>query len=270
MRILDLGCGTDKVRSAIGMDRVILPAVDVVGNLADPRFPFADNVFDEIYLNDVIEHLPDTIATMEAVYRVAKPDSKVFIRVVNWNCHYTAMDPTHLKAFTQNTFDFFGKHHRTYYSHARFDVLKCGLQYNVDVERRLRSKKLLRFLSRYLCNVLEGLNFELKTLKTNPEARLAAEDDGSLQSILRCPNCASLRVRGSGPATGRLLSVNDSWLACQEIGCQRKYPVYRGVPILLAKEAEQWIRTAPDDLPREFPPDLAGIFPPASLEPLPA
>ena len=260
MRILDLGCGDVKVKGAIGLDRVLLPGVDAVADLADPRFPFADNVFDEIYLNDVIEHLPDTIATMEALYRLAKPGSKVIIRVVNWNCHYTAMDPTHLKAFTENSFDFFGKHPRSYYTHARFDVVKCDLQFNYATARKLRSRKLLKFLSTYLCNILEGLNFELKTVKP-PEASQPAMDDGTLLSILRCPHCASLRIRKNGAETGRLTKIGEQWLACQEETCQRKYPVFHGVPVLLVKDAEQWSRTRIEDLPAVFPPELERVLP---------
>lgn len=265
MRILDVGCGTKKVSGAIGIDRVLLPGVDVVADLADPRYPFADDTFDEIHLNDVIEHLPDTIGTMEALFRMARADSRVFIRVVNWNSHYTAMDPTHVKAFTENTFDFFGKHERSYYSRARFDVVKCDKQYNQWLERRVmfgsstRRRRYLAFLSTYLCNVLEGLNFELRTVK--PVSPAAVSDDVPLSSLLRCPHCAALRVRKKGAATGSLTAVGEYWLVCHEDSCQRKYPVFRGVPIMLTKEAEQWTGMRVEDLPVTPPVELEHLLP---------
>ena len=108
MRVLDLGCGTAKVEGAYGVDIVPLPGVDAVVNLSEPPYPFADNSWDVVVLNDVIEHMPDVIATMEEVFRICRPDARVFIRVVNWNSHFAAMDPTHKHSFNENSFDFFG------------------------------------------------------------------------------------------------------------------------------------------------------------------
>lgn len=54
-------------------------------DLADFSYPFADNSFDKAVLNDVIEHLPDTIKAMEAIYRICTPEAQVLIRVINWN-----------------------------------------------------------------------------------------------------------------------------------------------------------------------------------------
>lgn len=166
MKILDLGCGDRKTKGAIGADCVALPGVDVVMNLNVFPYPFEDDSFDTIYLNDVIEHLPDTIRVMEEIHRIGRPGARVHIRVVNWNSHYTAMDPTHVKAFTENSFDFFGKHPRSYYTTARFEVVKVGYIWDCKATRVMRGDvRLLKFLSRYLCNILQGLKFELRVQK---------------------------------------------------------------------------------------------------------
>ena len=166
MRILDLGCGMAKVNGAVGVDIVVLPGVDVIADLRKFPYPFADNSFDEVYMLDVIEHLPDTIRVMEEVYRIVRPNARVLIRVVNWNHRYTAMDPTHARAFTENTFDFFGKRvSRSYYTHARFSVERVDYIFDRRVQRWVHNRRLMKFLSDYLCNVLQGLNFELRVLK---------------------------------------------------------------------------------------------------------
>jgi len=166
MRRLDLGCGRAKVQGAIGVDRVRLQGVDVQGDLARLPFPFRDNSFEEIYLNDIIEHLPDTLKVMEEIHRIIVPGGRVFIRVVNWNHRYTAMDPTHLRAFTENSFDFFGKRtQRSYYTPARFDVVSVAYIFDPKVKRVLRSRRVMKFLSHYLCNILQGLKFELRAVK---------------------------------------------------------------------------------------------------------
>jgi len=254
MKILDLGCGPAKEKGAVGVDIVALDGVDIIADLANARevpYPFADNSFDVFYFNDVIEHFPDTIATMEEVYRLARPDARVFIRVVNWNCHYTAMDPTHVKAFTENSFDFFGKRvGRSYYTQARFDVVRVDHIYHGQARKFLRSKRLMKFLSFYLCNILQGLNFELRTAKdADPGQALEVDEWTDLFTVLRCPHCVAGKSRKPGGDPGRLRLFQDSWLVCQEEGCGRKYPVYDGLPIMLREEAERWINVAVPELP---------------------
>jgi len=170
VRVLDLGCGNAKVEGAVGVDVIRLEGVDVLAALDRCPFPFQDNSFDAIYLNDIIEHLPNTLRVMEELHRILVPDGTVFIRVVNWNHRYTAMDPTHVRAFTENSFDFFGKRReRSYYTHARFDVVRVEYIFNAKVKRILRSERLMKFLSDYLCNILQGLKFELRAVKEEDE-----------------------------------------------------------------------------------------------------
>ena len=165
MKILDLGCGTAKVPGAIGLDKVRLDGVDVVHDLTQFPYPFEDNSFDVVYLNDVIEHLPDTIGTMEEVYRLCKHRAKVFVRVVNWNSRYAWADPTHVKAFTEMSFDFFGSREgRKYYTEARFTVFHKKYQYS-SLAVQFIPPQYRKFASDYLCNVLEGLLFELMVEK---------------------------------------------------------------------------------------------------------
>jgi uncharacterized protein YbaR (Trm112 family) len=257
LKILDLGCGFAKVEGAIGVDITRLQGVDVVSDLSCLPFPFAENTFNAIYLNDVIEHLPNTMATMEEVYRISRPNAKVYIRVVNWNSHYTAMDPTHLHAYTENSFDFFGKRlGRSYYSKARFEVARIGFQYNALAERVIRNRRLLKLMSFYLNNILEGLSFELSTVKERI-AQVPLEEGEQLFSVLRCPYCLGKELKSGETDGGRLLRIDDQWLVCQEKGCNRKYPILDGTPILLSNEGEKWISMDKKSLPhtagKEYP-----------------
>lgn len=261
-RILDLGCGARKEKGAIGVEILPLEGVDLIADLRKPPYPFQSNSFDVFYFNDVIEHLPNTIATMEEVYRLARPDARVFIRVVNWNSHYTAMDPTHVKAFTENSFDFFGKRvGRSYYTQARFDVERIRYIFNAQVKRVLRSKRLMKFLSFYLCNILQGLNFELRAVKKDSIIEGCLESDqNNVFNILRCPHCVAGGSRKQGDDPGRLDLFQDSWLVCQEENCERKYPVYDGLPIMLLREAEGWRSVPLIDLPASLPDEIGRRF----------
>lgn len=174
---LDLGCGIEKVAGAIGIDRIALPSVDVIGNICG-TLPFRTNSFDEIYLNDVIEHVPNTLRLMEEIHRVAKPDARVHIRVVNWNTQYMAIDPTHCRAIHEETFGFFGSRPgRNYYTHARFEVVECRKGWDATAKRLLfGNERLLNIAARYLMNVLIDLNFTLRVLPAEPGAKIYGRD----------------------------------------------------------------------------------------------
>jgi predicted SAM-dependent methyltransferase len=61
-RILNIGCGTNKVAGAIGLDVNPRPAADVIHDLDDLPYPFADNSFDEVIGRHVIEHVANPLA----------------------------------------------------------------------------------------------------------------------------------------------------------------------------------------------------------------
>ena len=65
-----------------------------------------------------------------------------------------------------------------------------------------------------------------------------------LLEILRCPYCVSGDTRRPGADPGRLTLVRDTWLVCQEEGCNRKYPIRDDIPIMLIEEGDKY-RTTP-------------------------
>src|SRR5216684_227489 len=164
--ILDLGCGIAKQPGAIGLDKIRTESVDVVGDLTR-NLPFRDSCCERVFLNDVIEHIPNTIALMEEIWRVCKPNARVHIRVVNWNSQYMALDPTHVRSIHPETFSFFGSRPgREYYTHARFEVVRLVKGWDRRMARwTLGSRRLLELAAYYLNNVLIDLNFELRAIK---------------------------------------------------------------------------------------------------------
>ena len=104
---LHLGCGNDPKQGWINHDLLALPGVDVVHDLNDRPWPWADNEFDEVWAKDVLEHLPDTIQTMEELYRITKPGASAYIAVPYWNSWEAITDPTLVRQFNEFTFNFF-------------------------------------------------------------------------------------------------------------------------------------------------------------------
>src|SRR6185369_7146789 len=71
-RVLDIGCGANKVAGAIGMDVNPRTAADVIHDLDDLPYPFADDSFDEVIGRHVIEHVSNPLAVMCELHRITR------------------------------------------------------------------------------------------------------------------------------------------------------------------------------------------------------
>ena len=102
MKILDLGCGDNKVEGAVGLDNIVLPEVDIVHDLLQFPYPIEANSFDTIYLRNVIEHFNiDNINNiMNECYRILKKDGQFFVNVPHIFSIAAFTDPTHKQFFT--------------------------------------------------------------------------------------------------------------------------------------------------------------------------
>src|SRR5262245_59101488 len=100
--ILDVGCGEAKIAGAVGLDNEALPGVDVVHDLLDVPYPFAEGCVDEVYLNHVIEHfeLADSRRILGEVYRLLRAGGVAHVRVPHVYTIAAVADPTHKRGFT--------------------------------------------------------------------------------------------------------------------------------------------------------------------------
>jgi SAM-dependent methyltransferase len=130
------GCGRSKLPSHIGIDISPLPDVDIVMDLNRYPWPIADSYADECVLRNILEHLPDTVRSLEEIWRVTKHGGLVHILVPYYNSPGAFQDPTHVKYFTERTFEYFTPDgttelsHYNYYSAARFEILDLKLRQN--------------------------------------------------------------------------------------------------------------------------------------------
>ena len=153
MKILDLGCGDNKVEGAVGLDNITLSEVDIVHDLLHFPYPIKANSFDTIYLRHVIEHFNiDKINNiMNECYRILKKDGQLFIHVPHVFSIAAFTDPTHKQYFTFGSGYFWGKkYQKSYYS----DIDSCWELLKVECSRltwfnwkKYQLKRLDRFLS---------------------------------------------------------------------------------------------------------------------------
>ena len=153
MKILDLGCGDNKVEGAIGLDNIALSEVDIVHDLLHFPYPIKANSFDTIYLRHVIEHFNiDKINNiMNECYRILKKDGQLYINVPHVFSIAAFTDPTHKQYFTFGSGYFWGKkYQKSYYS----EIDSCWELLNVECSRitwfdwkNYQFKRLDKFLS---------------------------------------------------------------------------------------------------------------------------
>lgn len=85
---LDIGCGENRQRFKEGLEMLgyIPVGIDIDGPapdaLADAHcLPFKNETFDVIMSSAVFEHLKNPFAAMKELYRVAKPNAKIFLSI---------------------------------------------------------------------------------------------------------------------------------------------------------------------------------------------
>ena len=99
----------------VNLDIVDLPGIDVVHNLLNYPWPFADGCAEFIKAKDVIEHMPShlpdgqngVIAFIEEAHRILKPGGKLWIQTPGWDADFLWIDPTHVRGFDVRSMDFF-------------------------------------------------------------------------------------------------------------------------------------------------------------------
>jgi predicted SAM-dependent methyltransferase len=104
---LNLGCGKDIKSEYINLDMRKIKGISLVCNLEIFPYPFQDAVFDEIYCNNVLEHLDDIVGVMDELHRICKPGARIVIKIPHFTSQYAFADPTHKHYFTYESFDYF-------------------------------------------------------------------------------------------------------------------------------------------------------------------
>jgi SAM-dependent methyltransferase len=174
MRILDVGCGINKYPDAIGIDRNPSSRADVICDLDQPPYPFADNSFDQVRAVHVIEHVGDVIRTVEEFHRLARPGGRIYVVTPHYTDFSSFCDPTHRWHLNSFSFRYFGEDHGGfgYYSPVKLREISVrlrllalwrwlGLEFLVN-----HSSDFRRFWEHYLCFVVRGkvIEFEFEKI----------------------------------------------------------------------------------------------------------
>jgi SAM-dependent methyltransferase len=106
---LDIGCGESKQPNFIGMDKRLLPGVDILHDLEEFPYPLPDECCWNIVGSHIIEHIkPEySIPFMDELWRLMKPNGKLALSTPYAGSPGYWQDPTHCNGWTEATFRYF-------------------------------------------------------------------------------------------------------------------------------------------------------------------
>lgn len=131
---LNLGCGKDIREGYLNVDFASSKKVDLVFDLNIFPWPFKNNLFNEILMKDILEHLDRPEKVLEEAYRISKPRAIIKISVPHFSSYTAYADLTHKRPFS-------------YFSMEYYDInaKKQGDSFESERKIKFKVKKKIRF-----------------------------------------------------------------------------------------------------------------------------
>ncbi|MCW2995191.1 MAG: class SAM-dependent methyltransferase [Conexibacter sp.] len=118
--VLDIGCGSAKYPGATGLDISADTDADVVHDLDVFPYPIPEGSFDQILMQDVIEHVAQPIRVFEELHRIARPGARIQLRTPHFSSVLAYGDPTHRHYFSTVAIRSLGEPRFAHYTDVRF------------------------------------------------------------------------------------------------------------------------------------------------------
>ena len=164
---INLGCGQKYLPGYVNCDVVTTVKADHHFDFNQVPYPFADGEGDEIFMDNVLEHLDDVIKVVEECHRILKPGGRLRILVPYGKTDWALQDPTHKHYFTEKSMDYFRPDFPfNFYSTARFHIREARLHgdsttWMHKMRNALPFKSILRY---FLFNIYDGIHFDLEKI----------------------------------------------------------------------------------------------------------
>lgn len=170
MTKLNFGCGKNIKKDYVNADITQFEGVDKAFNFNVFPYPFSDGEFNEIYADNILEHLDDIPAVMKELHRISKPGGAVRIIVPFYNCYGAYNDVTHKHYFSHLSFEpFYRKDARgNYFIKEKFELKELKL-IPTRIGKIFLFKSFQRFLSYIFGQVIQAIDITL-VIKKDQEA----------------------------------------------------------------------------------------------------
>lgn len=149
----NLGCGGDYREGWYNVDYREDIRTDERYDFDELPWPWPDDAFDHVLMDNVIEHLDDRYAALKELARVVSPGGRIVLRFPHWNSagHYST--PSHTKTLTHRTFG-------NYEVAGLFDVVAVDCQ-RVRMGRAL-PKQWALWLADHIGHIVSEVEVELE------------------------------------------------------------------------------------------------------------
>jgi len=125
--VLDVGCGSAKRRGAVGLDVSPETDADIVHDLDQFPYPLEDQSFDQVVMQDVIEHLRQPVKVLEELHRVLRPRGRLHLRTPHFSSALAYGDPSHEHYFSALAIRSLAEPRFAHYTNVRYEVLKLTI-----------------------------------------------------------------------------------------------------------------------------------------------
>lgn len=155
MKKLNIGCGMDYREGWTNLDFNKEVKADVYHDLEKFPYPFKDNEFDYILLDNSLEHVKNLFKAIDEIWRIAKPNAIIEIYVPHFTGIYATKHLAHYHQFGIGSFSIYKRisgldsgFNGERYGKARFDIIEERLLYfhHNPAEIKFLSKIPINFL----------------------------------------------------------------------------------------------------------------------------
>ncbi len=177
MKKVDIACGQQKKEGFIGIDSANIEGVDIVHDLLSFPWPFEDNSIWEMNCSHFVEHIPIQLKDgsfglnrfMEEVYRCLMPGGQIVITCPYYTSIRAWQDPTHTRAITDVTFNYYSKGKVTGVDHY---MPKCNFEivhrrYMLNKEHEALGEEARVYALKHFWNVVDDVQFTLRKVDIN-------------------------------------------------------------------------------------------------------
>lgn len=162
---LDLACGQRKKEGFLGVD-LLSEEADIRCNLEEYPWPFEDGSVYEINCSHYVEHVRDLVKFVNEVHRILMPHGTITIIAPYYTSIRAWQDPTHVRAITELTFQYFDKALAKdmgvdhYLGDADFETL--AVKYVLNKEWECRGDEARKWAYAHYWNVVDDIIVQMR------------------------------------------------------------------------------------------------------------
>jgi len=126
---LNLGCGNKTKQNFIGVDKYPCKALNIYADL-EGNLPFNSSSIDEVWADNVIEHIEDLPKLMSEIHRICRHGATVTLITPHFTSLSSWRDPTHIHHLSYFSMDHFTRSGVAHYIGGGYNINRIKLSFS--------------------------------------------------------------------------------------------------------------------------------------------